>query len=61
MSKTYLYQKVGRHAFNNNINNTVKKKTPGPAGFNGGTTVSISLIPEGFMAKIYFTKNRKNR
>ena len=42
------------------INNT-EKKTPGPAGFSGGAPVSISLIPEGFMAKIHFTKNRKNR
>ena len=33
----------------------IQKKPSGPAGFNGGTTVSISLIPEGFMAKIHFT------
>ena len=39
----------------------IQKKTPGPAGSNGGTPVSIRLIPEGFMAKIHFTKNRKNR
>ena len=39
----------------------VKKKTPGPAGFSGGTPVSISLIPEEFTAKILFTKKRKNR
>ena len=38
----------------------IQKNTPGPAGFSGGTPVSISLIPEGFTAKILFTKNRKN-
>ena len=37
----------------------IQKKTPGPAGFSGGTPVSISLILEGFMAKIHFVKNRK--
>ena len=39
----------------------IQKKPPGPAGFSGGTPVSISLIPEGFTAKIFFTKNRENR
>ena len=42
-----------------NINN--KEKKPGPAGFNGGTTVSISLVPEGFMAKVHFAKDREKK
>ena len=39
----------------------IPKKLHGPAAFNGGTPVSISLIPEGCTAKILFTKKCKNR
>ena len=34
----------------------IQKNPPGPAGFNGATPVSISLIPERFMAEILFGK-----
>ena len=40
---------------------TSEKKLHGHAGFNGGTPVSISPIPEGFTAKILFGKNRKKK
>ena len=39
----------------------IQKKTPGPAGSSGGTPVSVSLIPEGVTAKLFFKRNQKNR
>ena len=39
----------------------IQEKTSGPAGFSGGTPVSVYLIPEGFTANISFTKIIKNQ
>ena len=39
----------------------IQKKTPGPAGFSGGTPVSISLILDGVYGQNIFTKKLKNR